>query len=116
MRALEQCISITSPSMSGTSGLPDLTLAETLLDNAPGSLPAVVDLLNSPSLPSRIKFNSDLFRYHLATARACQRLGQDPAPPARRALDLLKSDQPQLPRHPTVGRIQASEQTIREPP
>jgi hypothetical protein len=114
VQALEQCINITSPSMSGTSGLPDLTLAETLLDNDPGSLPAVVDLLNSPSLISRVKFNSDLFRYHVVAARTCQRLGQDPRPPARRALDLLENDQPQLPRHPTVGRIHASEQTVRE--
>ena len=114
VQALEQCISITSPSMSGTSGLPDLTLAETLLDNDPGSLPTVVDLLNSPSLTSRIKFNSDLFRYYVVTARTSQRLGQDPRPPARRALDLLENDQPQLPRHPTVGRIHASEQTVRE--
>jgi hypothetical protein len=68
VQALKQCIDITSPSMSGTSGLPDLTLAETLLDNDPGSLPTVVDLLNSPSLISRIKFSSDLFRYHVVTA------------------------------------------------
>jgi hypothetical protein len=114
VHALEQAIKITSPSMSGTSGLPDLTLAETLLENDPSSLPAVIDLLNSRSLTGRIKFNSDLFRYHVATARACQQLGQDPGPPARRALDLLENDQPQLPRHPTVGRIHASEQTIRE--
>lgn len=114
VHALEQAIKITSPSMSGTSGLADLTLAETLLENDPSSLPAVIDLLNSRSLTGRIKFNSDLFRYHVATARACQQLGQDPGPPARCALDLLENDQPQLSRHPTVGRIHASEQTIRE--
>lgn len=114
VRALEQCIKITSPTMSGTSGLPDLTLAETLLENDPSGLPKVASLLSSQPLIDRIKFNSQLFRYLVATARTRQRLGEDPAPPARRALDLLENDQPRFPRHPTVGRIHADEQTVHE--
>jgi hypothetical protein len=37
VQALEQAIEITGPSMSGTSGLPDLTMAEILLENDPGT-------------------------------------------------------------------------------
>jgi hypothetical protein len=114
VRALEQASAVTGPSMSGTSGLPDLTMAEILLENDPGSLSRVADLLNSPALTGRLRFNSELFRYHLAAARALQQLCQDPGPPARRALALLENDEPQLPRHPGVGRIHASEQTVRE--
>lgn len=114
VQALDQCINTTNPSMSGTSGLPDLTLAEILLENDPAGLPTVTSLLSSQPLIDRIKFNSDLFRYLVATARACRRLGEDPAPPARRALGLLENDQPTFPRHPTVGRIHADEQTVRE--
>lgn len=114
VRSLEQCIKITSPTMSGTSGLPDLTLAEILLENDPSGVPKVASLLSSQPLIDRIKFNSQLFRYLVATARTRQRLGEDPAPPAQRALDLLENDQPRFPRHPTVGRIHADEQTIHE--
>jgi hypothetical protein len=53
-------------------------------------------------------------RYLAATARARRALGQDPAPPARRALDLLEDDKPAFPRHPDVGRVHASAQTVRE--
>lgn len=114
VHALEQCIEITSPAMSGTSGLPDLTLAEILLESDPSALPRVASLLSSQPLIDRIKFNAQLFRYLVAAVRTRRRLGQDPGPPARRALDLLENDQPKFPRHPTVGRIHASEQTIRE--
>jgi hypothetical protein len=114
VQALEQCIELTSPTMNGTSGLPDLTLAEVLLDNDPSALPEVESLLDSQPLVDRIKFNSQLFRYLVATARARRALGQDPAPPARRALDLLEDDKPTIPRHPDVGRVHASAQTVRE--
>ena len=94
--------------------MPDLTLAEVLLDNDPSALPTVASLLDSQPLVGRIKFNSQLFRYLAATARARRALGQDPASPARRALDLLEDDQPAFPRHPDVGRVHASAQTVRE--
>jgi len=114
VQALEQCIELAGPTMNGTSGLPDLTLAEVLLDNDPSALPTVASLLDSQPLVGRIKFNSQLFRYLAATARAHRALGQDPAPPARRALDLLEDDKPAFPRHPDVGRVHASAQTVRE--
>lgn len=114
VQALERCVGLTEPSMSGTSGVPDLTLAEILLANDPASLNRVAELLDSPELVARLRFNNDLFRFHVATARTCQRLGSDPAPSAKRALDLLAHDQPQLPRHPTVGRIQSNPQTVEE--
>jgi hypothetical protein len=114
VQALEQCIELASPTMNGTSGLPDLTLAEILLDNDPSALAEVASLLDSQPLVDRIEFNSQLFRYLVATARARRALGQDPASPARRALDLLDDDQPTFPRHPDVGRVQASAQTVRE--
>jgi hypothetical protein len=62
----------------------------------------------------RLILRSDEFRFQVATARAHKLLGRDPASPARRALDLLEADRtPQFPRHPTVRRIDADEQTIR---
>ena len=114
VEALEQAIELASPTMNGTSGMPDLTLAEILLESDPGGLPRAAALLSSQPLIDRIRFNSDLFRYLVATARARQRLGQDPAGPARRALDLLENDKPVFPRHPDVGRVHADGQTVRE--
>ena len=114
VQALEQCIELASPTMNGTSGLPDLTLAEVLLENDPSALSRVAGLLDFQPLVDRIKFNSQLFRYLVATARARRALGQDPVPPARRALDLLEDDKPAFPRHPDVGRVHASAQTVRE--
>jgi hypothetical protein len=90
VQALEQCIELAAPEMSGTSGAPDLTLAEVLLENDPGALPRVASLLDSDQLVGRIRFNSQLFRYLVAAARGRRILGQDPAPLARRALDLLE--------------------------
>lgn len=114
MEALEQAIELASPRMNGTSGVPDLTLAEILLESDPGGLPRAAALLSSQPLIDRIRFNSDLFRYLVATARARQRLGQDQAGPARRALDLLENDKSAFPRHPDVGRVDADGQTVRE--
>jgi hypothetical protein len=74
----------------------------------------VTSLLDSPLLVDRIRFNSDLFRYLVAIARARRALGQDPARPARRALDLLENDKPTFPRHPEVERVHASAQIVRE--
>jgi hypothetical protein len=70
VHALKQCIEIASPTMSGTSGLPDLTLAEILLESDPDGRLRVAGLLSSQPLIERIKFNSELFRYLVATARA----------------------------------------------
>jgi hypothetical protein len=61
VKALERAIEITGPSMSGTSGLPDLTMAEILLENDPGSLPLVTDLLNSQLLTDRLRYLSSNF-------------------------------------------------------
>jgi hypothetical protein len=114
VEALQSCIEITSPTMNGTSGVPDLTLVEILLEHDPNSLPRITDLLNCQTLQERLRLDSDVFRYNLAVARTYQRLGQDPAPAACRALDLLEKDSPQFPRHPTVGRVQADEHIMQE--
>jgi hypothetical protein len=114
VEALEQAIELASPTMNGTCGVPDLTLAEILLESDQGGLPRAAALLRFQPLIDRIRFNSDLFRYLVATARTRQRLGQDPADPARRALDLLENDKPAFPRHPDVGRVHADAQTVSE--
>jgi hypothetical protein len=64
--------------MNGTSGVPDLTLAEILLESDAGGLPRAAALLSSQPLIDRIRFNSDLFRYLVATARDARRTAHNP--------------------------------------
>lgn len=111
VQALEQGIA-----MGGMSAEPHLMLAETLLDHAPGRLAEVAGILGSVAQDRRLVFRSQAFRYYVASARLARKLGHDPGPAASAALDLIAADRdgPQLPRHPDVGRIQTSEQTIRE--
>ena len=113
VHALEQWIEIASPTMSGTSGLPDLTLAEILLESDPDGLLKVAGLqLAAAHRADQVQLPA--VPLPPGDRMGCRQLGQDPGPPARRALDLLDSDQPKFPRHPAVRRIHANEQTIRE--
>lgn len=103
---------------SGTSGTAELRLAEVLLAGGDaGRAEEAAGLLEAVRPHARAQwFLRDLvFRYLLASARAA-RLRHDPAVRqiARQALAVAAETAPALPRHPSVGRPQASEADIAE--
>lgn len=103
------------PSLSGTSGSIQLSLAEILLDSArPGALDEAMALLNSWIERKHLKFDSQLFRWHLDLIRVSEATGdkETVSRAASVALDLA-SRGPQLPRHPGVGLVQTDEATLR---
>ena len=97
------------PSLSGTSGSVELSLAEILLDTGrPDALDEVFALLRAWIERAGMKFNSQLFRWHLAVIRAAQAIG-DRETVKRAASEALEvaTRGPQLRRHPDVGLVQA---------
>ena len=103
---------------SGTSGTAELRLAEIILaDGDAGRAEEAADLLETVRPHARTQwFLRDVtFRYLLASARAA-RLRHDPAMRrlARQALAVAAETAPVLPRHPGIGRPQASEADIAE--
>lgn len=103
------------PGRSGGTVTAEVDMAEILIDrNAPGDAARALELLTSEDLLSKTHFDSTLFRIALCRARARSRLGLDPSDSAREALRLASITEPQLPRHPTVGRVAADGQTITE--
>ena len=93
-------------------GLPELELAEVMLeagkhDDATAALQAV------EQLEQGMIWNSQLYRHAVAKARLEHLSGGDPAPWATRALVLAADTEPQLPRHPTVGLVDASPDGLR---
>ncbi|HEY3954536.1 MAG TPA: hypothetical protein VGM53_14260 [Streptosporangiaceae bacterium] len=64
------------PSLSGTTGSVEMSLAEILLDTGhPDALNEAFALLRSWTGRSGIKFDSQLFRWHLDVIRAAQAIG-----------------------------------------
>ena len=96
------------PTRSYTSGAPDLSLAEVLIESGrPAALKEAGQLLDSEGLHQNLSWNSQVFRYLKARAELADRLGvEDEAHEyAERALEAARGDQPQLDRHPDVGRV-----------
>jgi tetratricopeptide (TPR) repeat protein len=95
----------------------ELRLAEVLIA-APESpdFDEVWELLGATGADGGLVFNSDVWRIEVGRARLLVRQGDEEAAGehARRALDVLARNEPQLPRHPTVGRIHADRKTVRE--
>ena len=104
----------TSPTRSGTSGTPDLSLAEVLIEAGGGdALTESAEILTSAQLRANLKWHREVFRYHLACARLAEAIGADAGAHARSALDVLDADRsPQLPRHKDVGRVTTDAATI----
>ncbi len=104
----------TSPTRSGTSGTPDLSLAEVLIEAGGGdALTESADILTSAQLAANLTWHGELFRYHVARARLTEAVGTDAGPHARSALDVLDADRsPQLRRYKDVGRVTTDNTTI----
>ncbi|GAA2246414.1 tetratricopeptide repeat protein [Herbiconiux moechotypicola] len=106
---------IEQPSLSGTSGATEISLAEVLLDSGrPNDLDESRALLDSWMSRDQLKFNSTLFRWHLAQIRIAERVGDRNAARslALKALELAASG-PQLPRHKDVGLVKVEKATLR---
>ena len=88
------------PDLNTTSGMVHISLAEVLL--ALERVTAALDLLEE-AVP-HLQFNSQIFRWNLALARAADLQGdvETRRLAARRALELTEQG-PQLSRHPEVG-------------
>ena len=93
--------------------LPELTLAEVLLQQ--GRVDDARAALNDVrELPQGMIWNSQLYRFAVASARCAMRSGGDAALWAQEALDLADGREPQLSRHPKVGLVEADSQTLNE--
>ena len=100
---------------SGGTGIEELDIAEVLIQRgAPGDYEAAERLLRSDQLVSQRHFNRTIFRIHVARARLDAKLGRDPRDAANRALATASIADPQLPRHPDVGLVDADDETLSE--
>lgn len=107
-----KCLETADERRNGTSNVTELFIAEVLL--AQSRPDEALDLLDDGELLGRLRWNSNIYRYGLARARAEQATGGDPTPWAREALRLAEEDEPQLPHKPTVGRVRATEDELAE--
>jgi hypothetical protein len=84
-------------------------LAELLVERGtPDGLQEAAALLDAADLPARLAFHTHVFRYYLAWARLADRIGDDRRRgDAERALWIAAITEPQLPRHPDVGLVNA---------
>jgi tetratricopeptide (TPR) repeat protein len=112
---LRRCLA-TSPDRSGTTGVPDLTLAELLVERGtPAGLQEAAALLDAADLTKRLDFHTHVFRFYLAQARLAHRIGDDrQGDYAARALRVAAITTPQLPRHPDVGLVRADAAILAE--
>jgi tetratricopeptide (TPR) repeat protein len=100
---------------SNTTGLCDLSLVELILKAAQSDkYIEAVSLLESTR--PHLLFNSDVFRFSVASARLLTRLdkSEEAASYARKALQLANIREPQFPRHPTVGLVKATKDVLSE--
>jgi predicted Zn-dependent protease len=101
-------------SLNATSGMVEVSLAELLAERGDRkACEEALGLLERWLHRGGLRFNSQLFRWHLALVATAGRLGdhQTVQHAARTALSLVDRD-PQLPRHPTVGLVEADEHTL----
>jgi hypothetical protein len=114
VRHLRACLALEST--GNFSHGTELRLAEVLIDShATTSFDEAWELLNI-SAGKGMLFNSFIWRIEVARARLLVGEGQEAraAVYARSALRLLEHNEPQLPRHPDVGLIDADRRTVRE--
>ncbi len=105
----------TWPTLKGTSGSIEISLAELLVDRG-GNQPAeeAMRLLDTWLARPQLQFDSQLFRWHLALIRLSLRAGDEET--VQRAANTaltLAARGPQLPRHKTVGLVTTDEATLR---
>lgn len=100
------------PDLSATTGMVEVSLAEMLIErDGSESAHEALGLLNS-CLERSTMLDSDLFRWHVALARASEAIGDSETQrrAARTALSLADKA-PAFPRHPEVGLVSADEST-----
>jgi len=95
----------------------ELKIAEIILitDQTQRFDEAYMILQNFPSIgPERTFFNNQLFYYHDLAARLCFTMKKlsEAKQHALKAIELAQIKEPQLPRHPTVGLVDASKKQI----
>ena len=103
-----------SPTLNATSGMAEVSLAELLIDRGDErSRSEALTLLDS-ALHRRQLLPDELFRWHVALARAALDMGdvETQQRAARTALRLAEKATGPFPRHPTVGVVQADEGAI----
>ena len=105
---LRQCLATADEQRNGTSNVTELLIAEVLLDQSRPD--AALQLLVDDELVTRLTWNSNIYRYCLARARAEQATGGDPERWASEALRLAREDEPQLSHKPSVGRVRSTEE------
>lgn len=120
-RALRETIRLCGESpngRSGTTGTPELALAELILASGDSSrLPEVADLLRAvePEVRQQSFMRNVVFRFLLASARLAFLMHEPRARDlARNALEIAAETAPALPRHPTVGRVEAPDDDLEE--
>lgn len=103
-----------SPNLGGTTGIAEVSLAEVLIDrnNEPNRNEALK--LLETALHRGNMFPNQLFRWHVALAKAASDMGdlETQQRAARTALRLVKEAKSPFPRHPTVGVVLADEATV----
>lgn len=107
-----KCLETADERRNGTSNVTELSLAEVLLKQSRPD--EALQLLDDEELRGRLTWNSSIYRYCLARARAERATGGEPAPWSREALRLAEEDEPQLPHKPTIGRVQATREELAE--
>lgn len=101
-----------APTLSGTSGEVQLSLGEVLLEtDAAGGAVDVAALLDAAR--AHVTFNSTAFRWNVLRARLAETIGDREAQrtAAIAALDPVGAH-PQFSRHPTVGLVEPSAETL----
>lgn len=102
------------PSLSGTTGSVEISLAEVVLDEGSAGRAEALELLNAWIARPELKFNSQLFRWHLALIEAAEQRGdRDTVRRAAATALELASRGPQLPRHKDVGLVHTDKRTLR---
>ena len=103
---------------SGTSGATELALAELLLrSSAPSKVKESATLLDAiePEIEQMSMFRNLALRYYVARARVSRSLGRDDvARYAELALTIAAETAPSIPRHPDVGRPDATPELVAE--
>lgn len=102
------------PNQSGSTGAIEISLADLLLDTGrPADRDEASALLTAWMNRTQMKFNRELFRWHMVRIRVAEAVGDREAVRrcANTALSLAERG-PQLPRHPDVGVVQADKATL----
>jgi hypothetical protein len=102
------------PSLNGTTGDVEVSLAELLIGEGGARTSEALELLNSWLARPGMKFDNQLFRWHLALIHAAEQTGDRNTvhKAANTALELAARG-PQLPRHKDVGLVRPDASTLR---